>query len=53
MTKRHFIKIAAITARISNDLTRSFVAHEQADLFAQFNDNFDRATYLRACNAPD
>lgn len=50
MTRKHFEKIAAITARISNDLTRSFVAHEQADLFAQFNEHFDREKYLTACN---
>lgn len=49
MTRKHFEAIARITASISNDLTRSFVAHEQADYFANINPRFDRNKFLAAC----
>jgi hypothetical protein len=50
MTRKHFEAIAAITASISNDETRAFVARQQASYFAGINPNFDRARYLTACN---
>lgn len=49
MTKKHFIAVAAITASISNDQTRKFVAEQQADYFATQNPLFSRAKYLSAC----
>jgi hypothetical protein len=50
VTKKHFIAMAAITATISNNQTRKFVANQQADFFKSVNPNFNRATYLAACN---
>jgi hypothetical protein len=49
MTRKHFEAMAAITAKISNDQTRSFVAHAQADYFATVNPLFDRQKFLTAC----
>ena len=51
MTRKHFEAMARITATISNDDTRLFVAAQQADYFATQNGNFDRQRYLRACKA--
>lgn len=49
MTKKHFIALAVITRSISNEQTRTYVAHQQADYFATVNPNFDSARYLSAC----
>jgi hypothetical protein len=49
MTKKHFIALAAITAAISNESTRRFVAESQANYFASENPNFDRERFLTAC----
>lgn len=49
MTKKHFVALAAITAGISNDTTRRFVAEGQADYFATLNPHFDRDRFLKAC----
>lgn len=49
MTKKHFEAMARITASISNDDTRLFVAAQQADYFANINPRFDRNRFLAAC----
>jgi hypothetical protein len=49
MTRKHFIALAAITAAISNESTRRFVAESQANYFATENPNFNRSVYLTAC----
>ena len=59
MTRRHFVRIAAIFAaqrasyddELEADAIRALdrLAKAQADYFATQNGNFDRARFIRAC----
>ena len=59
MSQKHFIRIAATLAKLVSDYKATNdgvattvldeVAHALASDFADFNPNFDRARFLRAC----
>ena len=54
MTRKHFNAIAAAIASSADDsrydrYTRQLIANQLATEFEQFNPNFDRARFIKAC----
>lgn len=53
MQRRHYDYVAAIIAAIPCDVERHFTTEHFADHLARTNPDFDRARFVRACNARD
>ena len=51
MSRKHYVAIAAVIARIGDDVERINAALSLASIFANDNRNFDRARFLSACKA--
>ncbi len=58
MSKKHFQGIADVVRTVTGDLVRRSITDDQvrpelsnalADLFSEYNDNFDRQKFLQAC----
>jgi hypothetical protein len=52
MSRKHFVAAAQQVKILGNTAGRDaakMVADEFADLFAQFNSNFDRSRFMSAC----
>lgn len=49
MSRKHFIKIAKIIARVEDIRVREYLASEFCDLCRAENPNFDKLRFLRAC----
>jgi hypothetical protein len=49
MSRKHFVKIAAAVAEISNEAERREVALTCCAAFQLVNPNFNRARFLSAC----
>ena len=52
MTRKHFIALAERISRL-DEPSRSHAAHAVADVCCQFNDNFDRVRFYRACGVTE
>jgi len=53
MSKKHFVRMAAIIAGIKDPVERNRIAREFAALCASTNPNFNRSRFLDACDAGD